>query len=122
MTQGLSASELASMRAVVADLFPDTCNILTVVRTSDNAGGWIETNGTAYSNVPCRLDLPKLGSEVVVNGSLTVFKTPTVAFAYNQTVTEANQLAFGSTIYNVTSVNNGQSWDIERVCSVERVP
>lgn len=122
MTQGLSANELASMRAVVADLLPDTCNILSITRTSDGAGGWTDTAGTAYANVPCRLDIPKPGSETIVNGSLTSFKSPTVTFSYDATVTTANQLAFGSTIYNVTSVNTGQSWAVEKICTVEKVP
>lgn len=118
----LSANELAYMRAAVASLLPDTCHILTITRTTDNAGGWTDTAGTAYANVACRLDIPKPGSETMVNGSLTSFKSPTVTFAYDATVTEANQLKFGTTIYNVTSVNTDQSWKADVVCTVERVP
>ena len=122
MTQGLSANELASMRAAVAGLLPDTCHILTVTHTSDGAGGWTDTAGTATANVPCRLDIPKPGTEVIAGLSLTTYRPATVAMAYDVTVTTENQLQIGSTIYNITAVNIGQSWAVEKICTVEKVP
>ena len=45
MSIGLTARELAQMRADIEDLFPDTCDILSVAYTSDSEGGFAEAWG-----------------------------------------------------------------------------
>ncbi len=47
MSIGLTARELAQMRADIEDLFPDTCDILSVAYTADSEGGFAEAWGTA---------------------------------------------------------------------------
>ena len=44
------------MRAVVADMLPDTCNILSESITPDGQGGVTSSWGTVSSTVACRLD------------------------------------------------------------------
>lgn len=122
MSQGLSAAELAQIREDIVGLLPDTCDILTVTRTSDGAGGWSETTSAAYSGVACRLDFPNPGREVMANASLTPFKTGIVSLPYNTVVTTANKLLIDSVTYNITGVNTKQSWIGVIRCSVERVP
>lgn len=55
---GLSASQLARMRAEVAQLLPNTCTIQQPTNTKDGKGGVVQTWSTAVggANVPCRLD------------------------------------------------------------------
>lgn len=124
MTQGLTAKELAQIRADCAELFPDTCSILAVTRTSDGAGGWSESAGTITGGtaVPCRLDFPNPGKEAVENGSITPFKTGMVSMAWDKAITTDNQILISGVTYNVTGVNTSQSWIGVTRCSVERAP
>jgi hypothetical protein len=115
--------ELTSMRAAFQELLPDTCNILSITRTSDSAGGWSEAAGTVASNVPCRIDFAKgYGKEAVSNSSLTPYKSGTLSLAWDQTITTAHQVQMGTVVYNVTGVNDAASWILIKRCSVERVP
>lgn len=120
----LTTTELAQMRADIAQLLPDTCDVLEVSRASDGAGGWADTWGTVAggSALPCRLDFPNPGKESVVNATLTPFKSGMVSLAYDKAVTTANRLSISGVIYNVTGVNSGQSWIAVKRVSVERVP
>ena len=45
----LTNAELAQIRGDIAGMLPDTCNLLTLTRTSDGQGGWSEAWGTASS-------------------------------------------------------------------------
>lgn len=124
MTQALTARELAQIRADCAELLPDTCTILTVTRTSDGAGGWVDAVATATGGtaVPCRLDFSDHGIEGLANSELTPYKAGILSMAYDKTVTPLNRILFNSVTYNITGVNIDQSWiGIKRV-SVERVP
>lgn len=118
----LSNAELAQIRADCATLFPDTCTILSVVRTSDGAGGWTSTTETISENVPCRLDFPDPGDEGLAAGSNVPFKNGIVSMAYDEVVTTANQLLINDVVYNITGVNTGQSWIGVKRVAVEKVP
>lgn len=117
-----STAELAQMRADIASLYPDTCHIMGITRTSDGAGGWTDAAGTVTANVPCRFDFPKPGRESVVNGSNIPFKAGEVCMAWDTTVTTAHQLLKGGTTYNIIAVNDAQSWIGEKLLSVQKVP
>lgn len=119
---GLTAAELAQIRNDIAQLFPDTCHILSLTLTSDGMGGNTETWGTAGTAIPCRLDFTARGRETVSSDKNTPFQTGVVSMAYNQSVTTANRLQFGAVAYNVTSTNTDQSWIGVKRMSVERVP
>ena len=124
MTHGLSAIELAQIRSDCGELLPDTGYILSLTRTSDGAGGWTETWGTATGGtVSCRMDFAKpYGHESVANASLTPFKSGVLSLPYDTTITEANRFELNSSVYSVTAVNNNQSWMGIKRASVERVP
>jgi head-tail adaptor len=124
MTQGLTAAELAQIRADCAELLPDTCAIQAATRTSDGAGGWSDawTTITGSSAVPCRLDFQNPGKETVSGASNTPFKTGIVTMAYDVTVTTSHRLVINSISYNVTGVNDSKSWIGCKRCAVERVP
>jgi len=122
MTQGLTNKELAQIRADIAGLLPDTCNILEVTRTSDGAGGWTEAWGTATADVPCRLDFRTYGKEVNTAYALTPYKSGIISMEYDETITTANRILLNSVEYNITGVNDNQSWIGVKRVSVERVP
>lgn len=109
MTHGLSATELAQMRDDLDDLLSDSCNILSLTRTSDGAGGWSETWGTATASVACRVD-HKTAKEQLASGELRTYQTTMMTLAYDKTITTANRVEIASNTYAVTGVNYSQSW------------
>jgi len=124
MTQGLSAAELAQIRADCAQLFPDTCAILGLTRTSDGAGGWTDSAGTITGGtaVPCRLDFHNPGKEAMAAGAVQSFKTGVVSMAWDKTITTANQIQISTDVYNIVGVNTNQSWIGVTRLEVEKIP
>lgn len=51
----LTTTELTSMRDAVEGLLPDTCDIIERSVTTDETGGWGETDGTTHEDIPCRV-------------------------------------------------------------------
>lgn len=115
----LSNTELTQMRADVADLMPDTCNILSLTTVPDGQGGQTETWGTATAGVACRIDAYR-GKEMVSSDSLKPFNTYVVTVPYDTTITPANRVEKGSDTYNVTAVDTEKSWPVVRRVYVER--
>lgn len=111
MTIGLSASELAQIRADIAELLPDTCDILSATNASDGQGGIVQTWGTVTGGtaVPCRFDY-KTGKENLNSAALMPYASGVVSMAYDETVTPDNRVKIGSNTYGIVSVNTDQSW------------
>lgn len=117
----LTSRELESMRADIAQLFPDTCNILSVTNTSDGQGNQTETWGTASTYVPCRVDY-NTGKETFTAGAITPYQSAVISMAYDETITTANRVQVGALTFNVLAVNNGQSWKAVTRITAELVP
>jgi hypothetical protein len=121
---GLTAAELEQMRNSIAELLPDTCDLLSATRTSDGAGGWSDTWGTVSggSALPCRLDFRDPGKEAISNASLTPYKTGVLSLAYDAPISTDYRVQIGGKQFNVTGENTNQSWLTVRQINVERVP
>jgi hypothetical protein len=117
----LTTSELDQIRADIETLLPDTCDILSLTRTSDNAGGWSEAWGTATASVSCRFDF-RNGRENVDNAELTPYSGAVLSLPYDTTITTENRVYFSSVTYAVTSVNVNQSKIGVKRATLERVP
>ena len=115
----LSNAELTQMRADIADLMPDTCNILTVTRLPDGQGGVTDTWGTATASVACRLDAYR-GKEAMSGDALQAFNTYVLTVPHDTTITTASRVEHESVTYNVTSVDEYKSWPITRRAILER--
>lgn len=114
----LTSAELARMQDdLEAATLPDTCNILSLTRTSDGEGGWSESWGTATASVKCRLDslasrgLISAAAEQVQAASLKPYNAWILTLPHDTTITEQNRVEVGSTTYNVISVDAGKSWE-----------
>jgi hypothetical protein len=118
----LTATELAQIRADVADLLPDTGGaILSTVRVSDGAGGWTETDGTVTSGLAYRLD-PVRGAQTVSGGALQSFHTFMLTLPYDVTLTAEHRFrASDGQTYDVVSVDSGKSWDVATRAQVEKI-
>ena len=109
----IDTAMLAAMRSAIADLLPDTCNILSVTRTPDGQGGVTESWGTAYGTVSCRVDMPQnlmAGRENLVGGALQPFTSYILSLPYDTTITTNNRVEHSGATYAVISVNTEQSW------------
>ena len=115
----LTARELAAMRMAINDLLPETCQVLTVTRTSDGQGGFTEAWGTVATTT-CRVDW-KSGIETVQGGAIEPYRRCVITLPYDTTVAEGYRLQVGSDIYAVTSVDNGKSWDACLRVDVDKV-
>jgi head-tail adaptor len=107
----LTNDELTAIRADVVRLLPDTCNLLTIVRTPDGQGGFTEAWGTATGGtaVPCRLDYVR-GVKVVIGGALQPFSGWMLTLPYDATITTAYRVQHNSHNYAVIGEDVDKSW------------
>lgn len=120
MSIGLTARELAQMRADIEDLFPDTCDILSVAYTSDSEGGFAEAWGTATAGVHCRIDY-RSGTERMTGGAIQPYSKAVLSIPYNTTISKTNRVKSGSYTWAIVSLNDGQSWQAVKRAELERV-
>ena len=120
MSIGLTARELAQMRADIEDLFPDTCDILSVAYTSDSEGGFAEAWGTATAGVHCRIDY-RSGTERMTGGAIQPYNKAVISLPYNTTISATNRIKSGAYTWSILSLNDGQSWQAVKRAELERV-
>ena len=118
---GLTNAELESIRAAIEDLLPGTATILSVTHTSDGQGGFTDTWGTVSSNVTCRLDTAKPGTQAQFGAMIQPFQGYVLTVAHDQTVTTANRVVVGGYTFEVVSVDFAKSWDGSRRVYLERL-
>ena len=120
MSIGLTARELAQMRADIEDLFPDTCDILSVAYTADSEGGFAEAWGTATAGVHCRIDY-RSGTERMTGGAIQPYNKAVISLPYNTTISATNRIKSGGYTWAIVSLNDGQSWQAVKRAELERV-
>jgi len=119
MTQ-LSSADLAGMRSAVEELFPDTCDILSLTIVADGQGGQTETWGTATASAKCRFDFVS-GDEQMAAGAEQVYKRAMLSLHYDTVITPANRILYEGNTYNVISVNDTTSWIVAKRAEVELI-
>lgn len=119
----LETADLAYMRDAIADLLPDTCNILSVTETADGFGGVSQSWGTASANVACRLDIVRdnQSDEAIAGASRRNFQETVLSLPYNTTISVSNRVEHGGYTYNVTANNTDQSWIAVKRVVLERI-
>ena len=115
----LSSLDLAYLRDTVELLLPDTCYILTASGTADGSGGITESWGTASTTTACRLDTVT-GNYKDMAGAVQTYNKLMLSMPYDTVITEANRVYYNSTIYQVTSINDG-SWLATKRAEVEKI-
>jgi len=114
----LSNSELLFMRESIGQLLPDVCNILTPTDTPAGMGGFTQSWGTVVS--PCRLDITNK-MEGLGGASMREYQSTILSVPYNTTVDVNKRVEHGGYTYNITAVNNDQSWIAVKRVTLERV-
>jgi head-tail adaptor len=115
----IPTSELAQIRSDLEQTLPDTCNILSLTRTSDSQGGWSEVWGTAGTSIACRLDFIA-GGEGINSGALMPYSRAIVTLPHDTTIAATNRIEHDDVTYTVQAVNIG-SWLGVKRASVEKV-
>lgn len=115
----IDTAMLAAMRLAIAELLPDTAQVITITNTPDGYGGQTETRGTS-SAIAFRLDVTS-GREQVSGGAVTPFQSLKGSLPYDTTITEGNQILHNGIYYAVTAVNNNQSWNAVKRVDLERI-
>jgi hypothetical protein len=105
-------SDLAYMRAMVLEMLPDKCNILSETITPDGQGGVSSTWGTASTNIACRLDDKALGTNqlVAIAIGLKAAHQYQLSLPYDATISAGNRVEISGATYTVINVNANQSW------------
>ena len=114
MTSVVTAAELAAMRAVADDYFPDTCTIQVPTNSVDVTGSPTVTFASTYTGVACRLD-PASGSEVVRNLALEGESTWWLNIPYDQTIDITYRVVHSGKTYEIKAV-----WDTHSYSTIRR--
>ncbi len=104
----MSTGDLEFMRSSNEELMPDTCDILSVTRVSDGAGGMTETWGTATASVACRVDFVNSAIQLS-GGGIQPYSRMVMILPYDTVITEANRVKWNGDTYSVTSPQS-DSW------------
>ena len=118
---GLTDAELEAIRSAIEELLPDTCDVLSVTRTSDGQGGFTETWGTVTADLPCRLDIAKPGTQPIFGASVQPFQGYVMTVNHAGTVTTSNRILKDGYTFEVVSVDFAKSWDGSRRIYLERL-
>lgn len=116
----LTAAELADMRAIATDFFPDVCVIQTLTNTVDSTGSPTQSFADTYTGVACRLD-PAAGNEIVRNLALEGESTWWLNIPYNQAIDITYRVTHGGDTYDIKYVVDTQSYSTIRRALLVRV-
>ena len=106
----LGTAELAQIQAdIEAATLPDTCNILSLTRTSNSKGGWTEAWGTALGTIACRID-PTSGREQTAGAALQPFYSYVCTLPHATAITEKSRVEISDVVYTVVAVDANKSW------------
>jgi head-tail adaptor len=103
---GLTASELAALRAAAEAWLQSTCTIQAKTEAVDATGGITATWADTYTGIACRLDPLSPGSETVRNFALEGQSAWMLYLKYDQAITLENRVVYGSNTYEVRAVQD----------------
>lgn len=123
----LNSADLEYMRSAVEQLFPDTCNILSLTQTSNGQGGFTETWGTATAGVACRLDSASSKSsflaqtQAITAGAIQEATQWMLSLPHDTTIDSNNRVEVSGYTFNVGAVDIGKSWNAEVRVSLDKI-
>lgn len=105
----LTAGEMAAIQRTVRLSLPDLCTRWVPTRTADGHGGQTET-WTSTTNVPCRLSTA-VSTNPQTDGNRYAMHTAWVlTLAHDQAISSGDRVTVNGTTYEVTSVQDDQSY------------
>lgn len=118
----LTAQELADMRTIADDFFPDVCAIRTPTVTIGAMGGLATTWDNTDTDVPCRLDPDdRRGSETIVNEAVEGRSTWVLNIPFDQNINLTYKIRHQGAEYDITNVVDTSSYVTIRRVALTRV-
>lgn len=120
----ITAKEMAEMRSIADDYFPDTCTIQTETEAVDALGGITSSWANTHLRVPCRLDPfsgSVAGTEAPTNSALEGQTMWTLNIPYDQAISIEMRVVHDSVTYEVAAVWDTQSYRTIRRAQLIRV-
>lgn len=120
----LTDADLAYMQSTIADMFPDVCTILSEALSPDGQGGQTSTWGTVSQNVSCRFDEQSqrgINQLVPAAGALREAHRYMLSLPHDTAISAHDRVEFGSSTYNVISVNTDISWQAVTRATLELI-
>ena len=127
MSIGLTAGELADIRADIADLLPDTCTIEQVSTSNDAIGAAARSYSNRATGVSCRLDpVPSVtltGSEAVsrMKNYIITKGQFVLTLPHDTTIEETDRVIHGGKTYSIKHVDDDKSWQGSVRCVLETI-
>ena len=111
----LSQAELADMRAVLDETFPDLCDIQRPNRVTNPDGTYTDAWTTVGHNTPVRVSpaVADRGYDLVLGGTPKSVSEWTLTFPSETDVRAEDKVTVGSRTFLVRVVNE-RSWEISR--------
>jgi SPP1 family predicted phage head-tail adaptor len=120
--QLLSGGDLAYVRSQAGKALPDTCHIEERQLTQDGRGGMAEAWAIAYTDVRCRFStMPEHAREGLLANRNTAGSMWLLTLPYDQSIDETMRVIHGGNIYQVSFVNDAESYDTTRRCQLQLV-
>ncbi len=107
----IGTRELDYARQQAAQLLPDLCDLQSVARTSDGAGGYMETWTTYAVDVPCRLAVDRTQArEEVQAGQVTPTQRYWLTLAYDRAIAITDRVVKAGRVFEVAGLDDGKSY------------
>lgn len=116
----ITARELVAMQATAAGMLPDSCTIQTRSTVANGQGGVTETWASTI-NVPCKLSALLLRNEGSPGDRYAMRTGWMLSVAYSTTIAAGNRAIVNGHTYEVTSVEDEQSYRVLRRAYMQRV-
>lgn len=116
----LQGNDLTYMRVETRKAMPDAVDIQRKSLVSDKQGGYTESWGNAYQQIPARLST-KVGSESSDAGRQDFQIDATLTVPYDQSILQTDRVVHPSGTYEVQSVDAGKSWASSKICLMRRL-
>lgn len=109
MSPLLTASELAQLRADIADLLPDTCQVQRM--TSSKSGPYdVEAWGTAVASTACRFDPDtRMNTSDLVADREAGIARYIVTMAYDVDLRDGDRIVYSGGTYEITLLHTEHS-------------
>lgn len=111
----LTAAELTQLRADVAELMPDTCDIERNSSSVDSAGFESESWAVQVDDTPCRIDpYNKQFSSGIVGEREENITWWQLTVSWNVDIADGDRVIFGSDTYQIVQLHDDHSNRIVR--------
>ena len=116
----IQGNDLAYMRAETRKAMPDAVDVQRKSLVSDKQGGYTESWGNAYQQIPARLST-KVGQESNEASRQDFQFDATLTVPYDQSILQTDRVVHSSGTYEVQSVDAGKSWTTSKLCQMRRL-